>query len=147
MSRQLPVVADTFVNKDLCGSCKGLCCQQYPGAAFPEDFGTAEEMQSNLLEAFMSGRWSIDKRPEGWYVRPAFAGPGFAGYTRCTFWSTFGCEIFHKRPLGCRGLEPQLDVNLQLDCKVRYGSEQDAIQAWKPHMKMLQALYEMQKDM
>jgi Fe-S-cluster containining protein len=147
--RTLPVVKSSFEKEDLCKPCGGLCCQNYPGAAFPENFGAPDEqaMQSNLLEALMSGRWAIDSAECGKYIRPSIKDEegnlnqshSFGWYKVCTFWSKEnGCEIFSSRPTGCRGLEP-LPL---LTCEVRYGNKDASSKAWKPYHKLIEALIE-----
>lgn len=152
--RHLSIIyqTDSFVQTDLCAPCGGLCCQHYPGAAFPEDFGPVEELQENLLSAFMTGRWVImGSRGDGyWYVHPAFQGaesatnPFWMDVPRksaCTFWSQNGCEIFQTRPRGCRGLEPKP----ALKCAVQYGGTGEATEAWRPYQKLLRSLLEILK--
>ena len=144
--KHLPMVSEAFVNADLCKPCGGQCCQDYPGAAFPEDFGPSDKLEENLLEAFMTGRSVVKQGDDGLYVHPTFKGRESAAdflwweapiRSCCTFWSKEGgCEIFDKRPRGCRGLEPLPDM----DCKVRYGSERSAKNAWESYQSVLMYL-------
>ena len=155
----LPVVRDDFVSKDLCGPCSGACCKSHPGAAFPEDFGAPNpiEMQNRLLDAFLTGRWSMDCWDgyfgavlEPKYVRPAVVNQEgnpldrtYGG--RCTFLATFnqGCEIFETRPIGCRGLKPSKAEDGKHNCRVEYGSKKDSIEAWIPYQHILDELLDL----
>lgn len=159
--RTLPIVRDDFVNKDLCGPCGGICCKTYPGAAFPDDFGAPDpiEMQNRLLDAFLTGRWSMDCWDgyfgavlEPKYVRPSVASQEGNPFDRtyggrCTFLTTFnrGCEIFETRPIGCRGLKPESSgvENGSPKCRAEYGSKRDSIESWIPYQQILDDLLDL----
>lgn len=108
MTVSLPVLREEFVTPDLCGPCGGHCCQGYPGAAFPSDFGqNLKEIESNLLDALISGRWALDfwegyfgENPPVWeakYVRPSVKGK--EGWVLDPTWG--GPCTFHSASLGC----------------------------------------------
>jgi hypothetical protein len=103
-----------------CAGCGGACCKNLPGAAFPEDFPTAEAVKV----ALDSGRWAVDwwdgdPRPghdelsQGYFIRPAIKGkegsrrdPAWGG--ECTFLTPMGCELpADQRPRECRMLRPR----------------------------------------
>jgi Fe-S-cluster containining protein len=143
----LPVVKNSYENKDLCRPCGGKCCKNLPGAAFPEDFGYPDikAMESNILNALMSGKWSIDwwensRTGPQYYLRPATVqsvgrvfDPSYGG--QCNFLTDEGCSIFDNRPTGCRGLEPK-----EGRCIVRYGDKEEAKDAWTPFNKLLKEI-------
>lgn len=145
-------MARSYERPDVCGACGGNCCKSMPGAAMPSDFGSsAEEIAANLSDAFATGKWAIDwwegdPRDDGgddldraYFIRPATTGgrglfdPSWGG--RCVFLGDAGCEIFERRPSGCRGLEPSPP-----DCKVQHSGKQDAAIAWLPlHNEILES--------
>jgi Fe-S-cluster containining protein len=103
-----------------CAACGGACCKSLPGAAFPEDFPTAESVQ----EALATGRWALDwwegdpreghdELTEAYFLRPATKGkegvvrdPSWGG--ECTFLTPKGCELpAERRPRECRMLTPR----------------------------------------
>lgn len=147
--RALPIVRETFAKPDICTPCGGKCCQNHPGAAFPQDFGDDPiAIKAKLLEAFRTNRWAIDSWDGNFngvwdakYVRPSTAGKECRWLDRtwggrCTFLSPSGCGIFDTRPTGCRGLQPIEGEK----CEVRYGSKRDAIEAWLPYQRILREI-------
>lgn len=106
----------------ICAKCGGKCCQGYPGACYPQDFGTTkEEVWAGVEAAIKTGLYCFDCwenfSPEGqnssggengWFVRPSMAGKtrlidrAYGG--KCHFWSREkGCaHSYEKRPTGCR---------------------------------------------
>lgn len=144
---KLHVLSD-FIDEDLCTPCGGKCCESYPGAAIPEDFGAPDVLllTEKLTAAFNSNNWSVDwwegdpiaggSRSRAHYLRPAIKGasarfdPSFGG--RCIFLKSDGCAIFNDRPSGCRGLQPGAD-----GCYPIYGSKLEASIAWTKYEHML----------
>lgn len=144
---------DSFICKEICAACGGVCCQRMPGAALPDDFGPPEKLRDNLREALASGNWSVDwwdgdptngYREQSYYIRPAtkdMAGVSILDASWggvCVFYTSEGCSIFEKRPSGCRGLRPNPD-NFP-DCFIEHSSKKEAAIAWYHHNEMLYEL-------
>ncbi len=143
-----------YVDRELCSKCGGVCCDSMPGAAMPEDFGAPDEekMIRRVTAALRTGNWSIDswdgdprdgvdELSEAYFVRPATTNgrdqvrdDSWGG--RCVFMSDTGCEIFNRRPSGCRGLQPYRSFSGR-DCKVMHSGKADAAIAWIPYRSAL----------
>lgn len=104
-----------------CSTCRGECCKQMPGAAFPDDFNNDIQL---VREALLTRDWVLDYwegDPTGGsldralFVRPAVVGtnrwpvdPSWGG--PCVFLTSKGCKLSFEsippRPENCRALDP-----------------------------------------
>lgn len=150
-------VLQSFEDPDTCSSCGGKCCQTMPGSYLPEDFGNnPRTVISRLGDAIKTGRVAIDwweGDPLGsdapgsaLYARPATKGMegevkdgSFGGV--CTHFQPTGCEIFDRRPTGCRGLKPNPKRGQPGErCVYEHSDKQDAAIAWLPYQAALNTL-------
>lgn len=138
-------MSDPYSNPELCRQCGGKCCQMAPGAIFPEEIGSRENLLAVLsMKRYAIDWWEGDPRGMGhtdmsaaYFLRPAVAGMEGRIYHgawggACTFLSPDGCTLeYAARPLGCRVLEPKL-VDGEPQCLVHDCSKRDAALAWLP---------------
>jgi hypothetical protein len=162
----LPMASESYERPDLCGPCRGKCCQSYPGATSPEDWGApdVDVMRERLTDGLQSGRWSLDwwqsddenDNPILWHKiyipRPAAAGrEGQRYYSNdtvffgiripqpCTFWASTGCSLgAAARPRECRMLEPVAPGGVS--CKSRGGPLSEIALTWAPWSEVVESV-------
>jgi len=137
----MPRGKPTYQKPEICKECGGECCKSSPGCATPADF--KPDIYNNLVEAFKSRKWVID----AWelsnggklhYVRPATIDSKRLhdyswDYGPCVLLTETGCSLEpHKRPAGCRLLEPRTG-----QCKVHGVGKYNAARAWKPYEDLI----------
>ena len=148
------MIAQRIENLDICSECGGACCENMPGAAFPEDFGITPRMpriqiQQIIQDRLSSGKWQIDLydlKPidrdffgphdaPAMFLRPAIRLPlGRVSYqcppkSGCIFQSIRGCELsLQERPLGCSSLIPSPEGQM---CKMPVDDmHRESAKAW-----------------
>jgi hypothetical protein len=137
------------LNPELCSKCGGRCCQNYPGAYFPEDFEILSvEVISGLLREGKASLdwWEGDPRPHkceldrGYFLRSSTLNsrgifdPTWGGV--CIHWSTTGCLLAPKdRPSQCLLLVPSSEFENCIPSP-EGGKDKTAIR-WLPYEALL----------
>lgn len=134
-----------YENKELCKECGGMCCKSLPGACFPDDFNSSNDL---IRKAIESGKYTIDCwegdpgdgiEQTAFYVRPATVGKEGQTYDYswggcCVFLGDNGCILNHDdRPKECRSLEPAKDGCIKHDDITK----RKAAIAWRPYFDLL----------
>lgn len=137
-----------FENKAICSRCKGRCCEQMPGACFPEDFDM-EHTTENLITAILDGNYAIDSwegdpgdgiNKTAYFVRPATKSALGEVYDNswggeCVFLTGIGCELEAKnRPSECQSLEPKEKLGCELH---NNKNKQNSALQWRKYFNIL----------
>jgi hypothetical protein len=133
-------------NEKICAECKGKCCQNFPGTAYPRDIRKnfpAKTLHESVLLALKSKKFAIDwweqqhkgrKRKYHFYMRPVVL--GFEGVWRdpswggpCSLFTKEGCSLPRNlRPHGCKTVIPSKDNFC--DVKTKENPKLLCIRAW-----------------
>ncbi|SRR5216684_513985 len=148
------LAAKNYTNNALCGRCAGRCCQDLPGAAWPEQFGAPDrdKLLSGIVQLLGSGKWSVD-RWDGWegegggqFIRPATTKSktviDYSYGGRCIFLGASGCTLSHgERPIVCRLLVPNEMFPACTFTDLSDNGKYDSARAWEPyHQEISKAL-------
>lgn len=145
-----------------CKKCRGHCCKQLPGSAFPQDLGLSRGRILHMLrKRLLSNMWALDwwegnPISQGhdydgkfYYLRPATTAdnrrlvfdPSWHG--ACCFLTPTGCNLsWRRRPMECRTLKPNTD-----NCMSPKGTtKKDAAIAWAPYREDMNRIGEDVRD-